>query len=523
MDLRFYLSIFLRRLPWFLTVAVLGAALGIGLAVILPAKYRAQALLLVESEQIPDRLAPSTVQTGANEELSIIEQRLTTRANLIEVASRLGLYADRPGLDAQSIVEDMRARLELVVTAPRDAAPTLTVAFEGPTPQQALQGTNEFVTLIQRENVEMRTGRATQTLDFFRQEVDRLGADLDRQQAELLAFRQANQNSLPDSLDYRRTQQRALQERLILLQRDEATATDRRAALVELYERTGRVETAGTALSPEEQQLRQAEAQLAEALLIYSPQNPRVRVLQARVDALKRTVAGQVEAGAATAAPQDPEPTLLELQLAEIDSQLGIIAEERAQIQGELDALTASIDATPANAVRLSELERENQITQDQYNQAVARLAAAQTGERIEVLSKGQRISVIEQAELPSGPSSPNRLLIAGGGVAGGLALGLGLVLLLELLNRAIRRPVEITQRLGITPIATLPYLRSARETMLRRATFSAVALVGAAGIVGVLYALHTYYLPMDILLARVMEKTGLAALFGEIRQGISG
>ena len=50
----------------------------------------------------------------------------------------------------------------------------------------------------------------------------------------------------------------------------------------------------------------------------------------------------------------------------------------------------------------------------------------------LESLAKAQRISVIEQAIAPTDPESPNRLLIAIGGIVGGLAAGLGLVVLLE-------------------------------------------------------------------------------------------
>jgi hypothetical protein len=41
---------------------------------------------------------------------------------------------------------------------------------------------------------------------------------------------------------------------------------------------------------------------------------------------------------------------------------------------------------------------------------------------------------------------------------------------LIEVLKGAIRRPADITARLGITPFATLPYLRTAGQVRRRRA-----------------------------------------------------
>ncbi len=128
-----------------------------------------------------------------------------------------------------------------------------------------------------------------------------------------------------------------------------------------------------------------------------------------------------------------------------------------------------SIEATPGNAITLSTLERDYANVRTQYDQAVANKARAETGDVIEALSKGQRISIIEQAVVPRDPERPNRALIAAGGVGGGMMLGLGMVLLLELRNAGIRRPVDLTTRLGIAPFATLPYYRTEGEILRRR------------------------------------------------------
>ena len=47
-DYKFYLSLFLRRLHYFLFVAMLVSAAGVMIAYTLPPVYRAQAVLLVE-------------------------------------------------------------------------------------------------------------------------------------------------------------------------------------------------------------------------------------------------------------------------------------------------------------------------------------------------------------------------------------------------------------------------------------------------------------------------------------------
>ena len=112
---------------------------------------------------------------------------------------------------------------------------------------------------------------------------------------------------------------------------------------------------------------------------------------------------------------------------------------------------------------------------------------------------------------VPNEPDSPNRLLIAGGGVGGGFALGLAFIVLLELLNAGVRRPVEITNKLGITPLATLPYMRTRREIWLRRTIILSVLSALLIGIPLALWALHTYYLPLDLLIENMLGRFGLA------------
>ncbi len=261
----------------------------------------------------------------------------------------------------------------------------------------------------------------------------------------------------------------------------------------------------------EAKQLQSLRDQLAAMLVVLSPQNPKVKMLESQIAALERVVAAQ--SPSAVPSSSGAAPSALDIQLADIDGQLKYLDSLKTQITAELEALRLSIEATPGNAVTLDTLERDRTNTRAQYDQAVANKARAETGDTIEALSKGQRISVIEQAVAPREPTRPNRPLIAAAGVGSGLIGGIALIVLIELLKGAIRRPADITAKLGITPFATLPYLRTAGQVRRRWAIiglgFAVVLLAIPAG----LWAVHTYVAPLDLLLDRVMQKIGLAGL----------
>ncbi|MGB3146470.1 MAG: GNVR domain-containing protein, partial [Paracoccaceae bacterium] len=147
---------------------------------------------------------------------------------------------------------------------------------------------------------------------------------------------------------------------------------------------------------------------------------------------------------------------------------------------------------------------------QQEYNNAVSNQGSAAAAERIEILSKGEKISVLDAAAVPDRPTKPNRTMIAAGGIAGGIFMGLAMVFLTELLNRSVRRPQDIINAFGITPMISIPYVRTPNETMRRRSVFVGLLLAAVIGIPLVIYAVHVYYQPLDIILKRVADNVGI-------------
>lgn len=518
LDLRFYAMLLWRRMPYFLIIFVLGSAIGITLALVLPPVYRAQALLIVESQQIPDELAATTVQTETTEQLQIIQQRILTRDSLLEMANRLRIYADvDERMPADEIVADMRARIDINTTggAARSGpvqATIVRVSFEAPNASMSATVTNEVVTLILQENVEIRTSVAGQTLEFFTEEVARLDQELATRGAEILAFQERNLEALPDSLEFRRQQQSAAQERLAQVERDEDILRDRRDRLVTLYENTGDIGGLNTPLSsqtPEQRQLQSLKDELNTLLAVLSPDNPRVKIMTAQVAALEQTVAAQVAAGNQTTDTGVPL-TAFEIQLADLDGQLDFLAAQKRQIRTTMDALRLSIEATPGNAITLDTLERDYANLRAQYDQAVQNRARAETGDTIEALAKGQRISVIEQAVAPREPERPNRAALAAGGVGGGFFLGLALIAVMEIFSSAVRRPVDLTKSLGITPFGTVPLIRTRWEVVRRQTIIFAAFAVAIVMIPALLWFIHVQVMPLDVVLDRIKDRVGL-------------
>ena len=514
-DFRFYWALLLRRTPMMALFVLLCSGLGVITALKLPETFYTAARLLVEQAQISDEMVASTVQTDAVEQLDIIEQRLLTRANLIDIANRVNVFEDIRAMNPDAVVEAMKAATRIRRTAGREQATLMTIGFEARDPRIAQAVVNEYVTLVLQANVDFRMSRAESTLDFFEEEVRRIGLEIDQQSAGIVAFKTANAEALPQDQSYRLTRQTLLQERLSRLERDVASAEAQRRDIVAIFETTGSVggdALGGRRSSAEEEALLVARAELSLILADYDTSNPRAIRLQNRIDRLEAVVAAQVAAQVpeGTGDGVSPEEAILAATLSQIDNRIADARQELEATVAEVDKLATDITASSANGIQLSALERDYEATQARYESAVQNLNRARLGERIETTAQGQRITVIENANVPSAPTGPNRLKIIAMGVAAGLGLAGGWFVLLELLNRSIRRPAEVRARFGITPIAAIPYMESRGHRFARRASLVAATLVVLAGVPAALWYVDQTYLPLDVVVQKGLDKLGL-------------
>lgn len=514
LDLAFFWKLFWRRLPVMSVFIILCSGLGGITAMKMPETYMTSARLLVESPQIPDEMVQSTIQTMASEQLDIIEQKLLTRANMIDIAQKFEVFEGMRDMEPDTVVEKMRENTRIRRTAGRDRATLMTISFTGRSAQIVANVVNDYVTLVVEENTDFRTTRAEGTLDFFEQEVQRLATDLDRASSNIAIFKTENADALPDEQSYRLAQQTTLEERIGRLNREIAAVQEQRQNVSRIFEQTGRAGlTTDRPLTKEEVQLEAAQNELEIARATYSETNPRLVNLQAQIGRLQKIVEEQSQAQTGIQIDSNglsAEEALYQSQMAQIDAQIEFREEDRTAAQEQLQKLQSSIVRSAANGIELAALERDYEILQARYNAAVENLNKARISDRIEKTAQGQRITTIENANVPRVPAGPDRVKIAAAGAGAGFALAFGYFFLLEFLNRTVRRPAELVSRFNITPITTIPYMESRTRRYARRTGLVTATLAVLIGIPAGLYLVDTYYLPLDLVVQKVLSEVGL-------------
>lgn len=453
-DIKFYFSILIRWIPAAILVSCVTTALGIFAALALPSVYTSTATIVVEAPDLPTQLARSTVPQNAIAQVQLVREKLLTDSAIAAMAVTLEL-APAGRQVSEEMIEGIRENTALKQTffgSGDQVINAFTVSFSAPTPQRAALVANAFARLILANDLEIRQKRAADALAFFQDDVAGLNETLEASEARILAFKNENLAALPESLTFRRASIASAREALFTLQLEEAQARLQRASLVSSMQVTGQVTSEPQ--TPQSAMVGDLRRALATQMAVFTDDSPTIINLKARIAALEGTLPS-LSAGA--------DPATLPAEIQEIDARLADIAAEKDRLTNSEAALDASLEATPAIEARLRALELERDNIQTQYTAAVARLAEASAGERIETLLKGERLTLFQEAIVPLYAEGPQRKLIVLASAAGGLILVAGLALLQNLLSTKIRRPVDLQRKLSIQPLGVVPQFRKVR------------------------------------------------------------
>jgi capsular polysaccharide biosynthesis protein len=486
----------LRKTHWLAVFALSGIACAVAFTALRAPVYVATTRILVEPEQISGELVPTTVRLQALAQLELTLQRILSRDSLLHLAERKKIYGneDFDDLTTHDVISDLRSRISMTHASGRDAAPIVSISFRARYSELSADVANEIAAMLLQEDVATRTKTARKTVEFFTQEVIRLEAELAAQDAEILAFRQRNSDSLPDSLAFRRTQHTTGQERLLQVERQIGNLQEIRAKA----ERRQQFLIATNAVDPENLQsseeirLARLEEDLATQSTLFSADNPRVKMLSLQVKGLRERL-GSDEQNHLVHANIPKNITSYQIERAEINGDLVDLADRKKQILASLTALTTSIEATNSHAITLGNLERAQANTRLQHDQAISNKVRAETGKMIETLQQGQHITLFEKAVPPLFPQGPSRSRALAAGFAIGLFCGLIFISLKEHFGKRIRRATDISNALGIVPFATLPYQPTSVELLRRRKMTVATAVVLAVGLPALIWAVHNY------------------------------
>src|SRR5215470_18051462 len=517
-DFRQYLALLRRHMGQILTVATALAAIVTAVAIALPAVFRSSATILVQEQEIPPDLVRSTVTSFADERIQVISQQVMTRAVLLQLADKYGLYEKyrKRGM-TEEILERMHRDIKLSTVDASvsdrrsgqrvNATIAFRISYDAPDPDRAQKVVADLVSLYLDENVKARQQSVAQTTAFLAEEADRLAKQIQEIETNLAAFKRRYADRLPDSAAVNMQLSDRVNSEILRVERDMSMLQDRKlyleGQLALVKPNTPPPTTAGEQVLTPEDRLRALQAQYATSSAKYGADHPDIRRLQREIAALKAEVGtsagsetGQSKQGnrqsgvEASQRPDNPAYIALSSQLENTKRELLSLAALKEDLRAKQRAYDARLLQIPEIEREYRDLTRDYDNAQTRYREVKAKQMQAEVAMELEKDLKAERFTLSEPATRPQKPVSPNRLGIIFGGFVASLGGGLGLAWLRDLFDRSVKGPWELGRFASVPILTPIPYIETQgeRKRNRRRALVLGclVVLAAVAFVIGV-------------------------------------
>ncbi|MGH9475597.1 MAG: GumC family protein [Terriglobales bacterium] len=476
-----YLQIARRRWAWILIPAVLIAAATAGVIHRLPRLYKSSSLILIEPQRVPTDMVQPTVSGSVLDRLEFIQEQILSRTQLSEIIQRFGLYRNM-GLTPEGEVEKMRSDISVLPadsSATRAQIPAFQIMYEGPDQVQAQQVTQELSTLFISENLKTRSQQAQGTEQFISSQVAQASAVLQDLENQLRALKSQYMGSLPQQQS---ANLQVLGQLQTVLQADDdaiARAQQQKVYLTSLAQAAAKMgpgtTTAAGGPTPLEQQLSAANTSLATAEQMYTPQYPEVISLKAQVAALTKQVAAQAASAAALAGAtkakaipdgkgllpgEEKLPPEVRSQLIALNQEITHRQKDELDTAAKISQMQARVEKLPEVEEKLTNVQNAYDVAKANYTNLLQKQQAAQTGAAMEQQAEGEEFKIVDPANLPLKPSSPNVTQILALGCLGGLVVGLALGYWAELRDAVVRGETDVAFYVPVPMLAVVPQLR---------------------------------------------------------------
>ena len=479
---------------WLLIVPLcLALVVGIGLTFKLPKIYEASTLIFVRPQKVSTSYVQSIVETDIEARINTISQQILSRTNLEKIINQFNMFMDpgREDMFMENKVAGLRQRIaiELQTRGRRNETDAFSISFSGRGPELVTRVVNGLAALFIDENLRVREAQATGTSEFLEQQLQTMRKRLVTVEQKLGDYRQANMGELPEQLESnlraldrlqlqlneRQESLRSAKDRMVILDTQISAGSD----VMRQEEETVTVtEESGEALT-----LVQMKQQLMNLQTTYTDRHPDVIRLKGTIAEIEAKISsGEIAGTQSTGVQPSGSRTSSDAshiyndqmrQRTEITLEIRNLNGDTAKISREIQEYQKRVENTPKREEELLSFQRDYNNIQESYNSLLNRLLEAQIAVSMEKKQKGEQFQIVDRAQVPQNPVSPDMKKLFLITIALGLGLGGGLIFLIDFFDSSFKRSEDIEKNLGITVLATIPKIYQTRD--IRRKTMRKV------------------------------------------------
>jgi len=506
------------RRKWLLILPlVLGAFVASAWARRLPDLYKAETVILVVRQSVPDNYVKSTVTSKLADRLQSISQQILSRSRLERVILDFDLYPElRRTKFMEEVVEEMRRNIDPQMVR----GDTFKISYVSPDPRQAVQVVERLASLYIDENLKDREVLAEGTNQFLETQLQEARQRLIEHEKKLEQYNREHAGELPtqmtSNLQALNAAQMQLQSLADSINRDRERRSNLERMLVELTAQVSAFESDSLSQIPmsppatrsaTENQLVAARKEVKDLELRLKPAHPDiaraarvVQQLEMKLQAERAAIDPNAAANPAKAAPppdpNDPRRRVRNLrdEMDTIDRQVAAKELEETRLQGVIADYQRRVEATPTRESELIELTRDYSTIQGMYRSLLSKNEDAKISANLERRQIGEQFKVVDAAKLPEAPFSPDRRKIVTLGIFFGLTFGAGFVVLLEYRDTTLKTDEDVLTALALPVLAVVPLIESADEMRQRRRRRAVLSLTSAATVIAFVVAVFILF-----------------------------
>ncbi|HEY7209264.1 MAG TPA: Wzz/FepE/Etk N-terminal domain-containing protein [Bryobacteraceae bacterium] len=426
------------------------SVISVSLARLLPSVYKAEAVVLVDSQKIPASFVSPTVQGDVADRLALLSQSIMTSSRLLQIIDKFHLYAaERSHLTQEELLrkmhQDIRVDFEKNWTGDRMKA--FRLSYQGRDPRIVADVTNRLAGLYVTENIRARESQAEGTVQFLGQQLKEAKKSLDEQEQKVARFKLEHNGVLPEqensllaSLSSSNLQLQGIQasiaraqENKLALEASLAAAESSESSIRASLDRESKGLLENSAGVPRSVILNE---KLQALRLRYTPEHPEVQAAERELAEARRQEAEQPSVPVPTDSkrPVRTSPELLQLRerMASLKAQVEVSRHQITSLEKQRDQVSAAIADCQARISRLplveqamAELKRNYDESASNYNSLLQKQLAAGMATEMERSQKSESFTIIDPARTPQMPEKPKRLIIGLAGSVVGLLIGL--------------------------------------------------------------------------------------------------
>ncbi|MGC9945074.1 MAG: Wzz/FepE/Etk N-terminal domain-containing protein [Bryobacteraceae bacterium] len=455
-------------LIWIFLGLLVGAAV-----YMVPAEYRAEAVILVDGQKVPERYVASTANADVQDRLATISQQILATSRLQKIIDTYHLYQREKGrLPQEEIIEKMRSDTKITLERgwSQERTSAFRIAYQGRDPATVAEVANQIGNLFIEENLRTRENHAAGTSEFIEEQLQQASKTLTALEAQVEQYKLRHKGELPEqegslagALSRGQIELQANQDAINRAGQSKAllstslTMAESTAKVLErtLGNRNSSPGAGGNAVS----NVASLQAELDAMRLRYTEEHPDVQRLEKMVAQARQSEraalteprpssalteprpsgSGQESSPASPGLSEAVVPDLLQQRerIAGLRTELGLASRdldlrtvERKDILTKIAALQSRMDTLPVREQELTALSRDYEIAKANYKSLLDKRLSADMATDLERRQQGERFTMIDPAQAPAKPFSPDRLQWTGIGCALSLliAVGAGLV-----------------------------------------------------------------------------------------------